>query len=241
MTSLSSASIQKPSARTLSSGVPGPHGRVKSQTLQHPPRSVPHQILIDLTGAASSSRDSAEPLIKRQKVNGGQAYTTTCLGTRAPEDVDRNAGQVWRSALTKDAAAEPNGGAINIPATSGFTAGHDTNNAIPPFPARPLKHVRANRNQSNGPRAPGKPTSRGDVLVKPYQLEVPAIAPHYQGAGTYLQSATLVPPEVQFLTVSFPKHPRTSFHGQGTIQKTRLTNTLPRQAITIRFRSPKTK
>ena len=135
--------------------------------------------MIDLTNATTISRGSTERFSKRQKLDAG-------TGSKTPIAQDRKfAGTLKRSAeqaVWKDVAEKPFPleGTGQIASKSSSEYGKGPSKPMAAFPDRP--------DMSNGSATASRlstsiSTTRGEVQVKPYVLDIPSTAPRYQGNG----------------------------------------------------------
>jgi mediator of RNA polymerase II transcription subunit 12 len=166
MTSLSYAGNNRQPLGNASSGISRPLSQVPTQSFTPPPRSVSQRPLADHNSAAFS-HNASEPPSKRQKLDLGQAFTLDLVqlqqGHENPPGPLRRPPQTPITKNDKLAQA----------ASSSFAA---KGLQVPCFPTRPKDLARWKAGvcpvQLNA--VPKEP-----VQARPYQLEVPKIAPQY--------------------------------------------------------------
>ena len=175
MTSTSAPRIQRPPIRTVTSGISRAPGHPSSHISPQQPRSIPHQLSIDLIPELASFRDSSKPVVKRQKLDSSQDTTQT-IDLTISESTPEPSGQLSRQITLNDAnPTDP----IKGPEISAVRAGVQEK-PTPPFPQALGKISNGIGRKDSGSL---KIAVREEVQARPYSLEIPKIAPQYGDNG----------------------------------------------------------
>lgn len=174
MTTLSTPGIQRPPPRTIGSGGGRPPTRTVSQVIQQTPRSIPQQVFIDQSVGARSVRNLSSPVAKRRKLDTdqgvGDQFSAGDVQERSLGAFGQQAVPTIAQPVKPKAHAEPS-----------FAVSEDNEAAKTPFPLR-LGSIQYRKHNVIG-RNP-KAVRKEEVQNKPYNLEIPKIAPQYWNQGT---------------------------------------------------------
>ena len=181
MTSFSLEDLTRPIARSTVAYLSRPPSHIVFQNHTQTPRSVPSHPVIDLTDGTALSRDFIEPSSKRQKLDTGTSSQAPIAQNSRLASARKGSAE---QAAWKDVAENP----ASLEATeenaseNSSERGHGSNKAVASFPSRPdTSSVSGIASRLSA----GIPAIRGEVQVKPYVLDIPSIAPRFQGDGSF--------------------------------------------------------
>lgn len=166
MTSLPHAGNHRPPLRTVSSGILRPPPQVSSQSFNPPPRSVPQHTIAERNSGAIS-HNASEPPSKRQKLDLGHTSTSSPLNPQ--QSYERPP-----SPFRQSPYPPPTNSIEPIQADCSPSA--TTTSQAPCFPIRPKDLARW---KASVWPIQSKATPKESVQARPYQLEIPKIAPQY--------------------------------------------------------------
>ena len=174
MTTLSTPSIQRPPPRTISSSDGRPSTRPVSQLIQQIPRSIPQQVLVDQSVGVHSANNLSRPVAKRRKLDtidqrSGDRSSRGALLERSPGACGQQAASLVAQPVRPKAHTE-----------TSFLASEDDEVVKVPFPIRfgSIPHRKLDITGRNP-----EIVRKEEVQDKPYNLEIPKIAPQYGNHG----------------------------------------------------------
>lgn len=166
MTSFSHAGNNRPALGNASSGISRPLSQVPTQSFNPSPRSVPQHVLAD-HNSATFSHNPSEPPNKRQKLDLG--YASTLGPVRLQQGYENPPSPIRRTPQTPIKK-------YNKPVRAASSSSAAKGLQVPCFPIRPKDLARWRAGVC--PVQP-KAVLKDPVQARPYQLEVPKIAPQY--------------------------------------------------------------
>lgn len=174
MTTLSTPGIPRPPRPgTISSGCEKPPTRTGSQVIQQTPRFISQQIFIDQNVGPKVTKDLSRPVVKRRKVDTDQR-----AGDQPPGGVPYEGGPGAFEQQVVPATSEPV--KLKPQTEASFAAPEEDEIIKTAFPVRLRRVQYSKRNVSS---TTTKIVRKEEVSDKPYNLEIPTIAPQYGNHG----------------------------------------------------------